>query len=85
MWILMLELAGGAIISAIVCLTLYLSGRTYQRQALPESVYERAINWHKEIMIMKRSDPDECFKQYYQWMEFMNKIPREKNNGFKLI
>lgn len=80
---LSLEFLFAAIFISLGGLILYISRRQIQRKSVPESVFERVVNWRMEIQQM--DDFLEKCQQLDEWRAFIREIPERKQKGLKLI
>lgn len=83
MSILILKFLSAAIFVSAGLLMLYISTRSVKRESVPESVFERVVNWRLEIQQM--DDFLEKCRQLDEWRAFIREIPESKRKGFKLI
>lgn len=80
---LILKYLSAAIFISLGGLILYISKRQIQRKNVPESVFERVVNWRMEIQQM--DDFLEKCQQLDEWRAFIREIPERKQKGLKLI
>ncbi len=80
---LILKYLFAGIFISIGLLTARIVARKIKRKEIPESVYERVVNWRMEIQQM--DDFVEKCHQLEQWRAFIKDIPEKKYKGLKLL
>ena len=80
---LILKYLFAGIFISLGLLTLHAATRAIRRKDIPESVYERVVNWRMEIQQM--DDFVEKCRQLEEWRAFVKEIPDKKNKGLKLL
>lgn len=63
--------------------TYKLAKKPIERQNVPESVFERVVNWRMEIQQM--DDFIEKCQQLDEWRTFIREIPEKPRKGFTLV
>lgn len=80
---LILKYLFAGIFISLGILILRITKRTIKREDVPESVYERVVNWRMEIQQM--DDFVEKCRQLEEWRAFIKEIPEKKHKGLKLL
>lgn len=80
---LILEFLSVAIFISIWFVILRVTKQPVERKNVPESVFERVVNWRMEIQQM--DDFLEKCQQLDEWRAFIKEIPERKQKGLKLI
>lgn len=70
---LIFQLVFAAIFISILAAIIWMGMRRFERNHIPESVFERVISWHEEIM--SDSDSNDTLVQLQEWREFVMRIP----------
>lgn len=80
---LILKFLFAAIFISLGYATYKLAKKPIKRQNVPESVYERVVNWRMEIQQM--DDFSEKCQQLDEWRTFIRQIPERPENSFALV
>lgn len=70
---LIFQLVFAAIFTSITAAIVWIGTKHYERNHVPESVFERVISWHEEIMANSQST--DTLIQLQEWREFVLRIP----------
>lgn len=80
---LIFQLVFAAIFISLVVAIVWIGTRHYERSHVPESVFERVISWHEEIMA--NSQATDTLIQLQEWREFVLRIPDSNPHNMGLI
>ena len=70
---LIFQLVFAAIFTSIMAAIVWIGTKHYERSHVPESVFERVISWHEEIMA--NSQATDTLIQLQEWRDFVLRIP----------
>lgn len=80
---LILKFLFAGIFISLGLLIFHFSNRSIKRKDIPESVYERVVNWRMEIQQM--DDFIEKCRQLDEWKRFVRELPENKRVRLKLM
>lgn len=80
---LILKFLCAAIFISLGYATYRLASKPIVRQKVPESVFERVVNWRMEIQQM--DDFIEKCEQLDEWRTFIRDIPEKPRKGFTIV
>ena len=80
---LILKFLFAAIFISLGYATYRLARKQIVRQSVPESVFERVVNWRMEIQEM--DDFIEKCEQLDEWRTFIRQIPEQPRKGLRLV